>query len=1093
MLFGCCVKQTDFHHEYFSKNKDYKNKMKKSFLYLVILFTAIFFSSFAWGKTEKAEFSIHLFQNGLPIADAELTISSMVYERTDAQLIEATPSLLTWRVEDQPFLKTNANGSIAAKLPAGKYHFKLKTSDQTFTFDLPLRTAENVQILVTFYSDGREPLLNIESSVAGTIAGSEAPGEKPPVEGDGVMTVKVLSVETNKPIKDVQIFVSGLRQQLRTDEQGRLEASIPVGTYSVSLLHPAYSSQTQDEIKITKDQTTELSFNLTPAGVELAEYVVLEPFLAGTLTSVIEEQRTSTQVTTVLGAEQFSRSGDSDVASALRRASGLTLVGGQFIFIRGLGERFSSTLVNGAAIPSPDATRRVVPLDLFPTNFLESVQVQKSYSADRPGEFAGGTLEMRTRGIPDEFFFNLSAQTGFNDRTTFDKGLSYKGGDTDFLSFDDGARGLPNSIAEATKDGSTIQPQTTFNPNGFTSQQVETFGEDLSNVWDVSEKNKGPDRELQTAMGDVFNLGNFRVGYIAAGGWSQQFRNLHEINREFTPRADASDGSLRLARDFDVRRTLEEVQLNGYLAADIEYKDKHRIFSRTMFLRQSVDEARIDQGFTDAETTDVRRTKLKFFSNQLLMQQVGGEHRLDWLKDLSLNWLYTNATAKRDEPNTRDYRYDQLPDGSFAFSRRADSNQSMFSDLTDKDQSWRVDGKLPLEFSPNYKVNLNSGFIHQDKSRDSSIQRFTFFPVGPDGRNPAVLGQSSLESILQPRFIGPNGFQLRDTTRPTDSYNATQKLFSYYGKLDLTMHERFNVTGGVRWEDNNQFVETFQNVANTNQSVTSRLKRVDALPSVTTTWFITDKQQLRAGFSQTISRPDFRELSPAPFTDLNTNTETIGNPNLQQTDVTNYDVRWEYYLSPSENLMASFFWKDLTKPIELVSLAGTAGLQTFQNADKATVFGFELELLKQLGFLHPLLNNFYAGANYTWSDSTVKLNAENLQAQTTNNRPLQGHSKHIFNFQIGYENPGWKTQATLLYNIASERIVAAGLLGAPDKYEQPFHQLDFVFNQAVNKWLSMRMTAQNLLDDDVRVLQGDEISRQFRRGRQFNVGVRINF
>lgn len=209
--------------------------------------------------------------------------------------------------------------------------------------------------------------------------------------------------------------------------------------------------------------------------------------------------------------------------------------------------------------------------------------------------------------------------------------------------------------------------------------------------------------------------------------------------------------------------------------------------------------------------------------------------------------------------------------------------------------------------------------------------------------------------------------------------------------------------------------------------------------------------------------------------------------------MTNYDVRWEYYLSPSENLMASFFWKDLTKPIELVSLPGTAGLQTFQNADKATVFGFELELLKQLGFLHPLLNNFYAGANYTWSDSTVKLNEENLQAQTTNNRQLQGHSKHIFNFQIGYENPGWKTQATLLYNIASERIVAAGLLGAPDKYEQPFHQLDFVFNQAVNKWLSMRMTAQNLLDDDVLVLQGDEISRQFRRGRQFNVGVRINF
>ncbi|HBV20533.1 MAG TPA: TonB-dependent receptor, partial [Nitrosomonas sp.] len=691
-----------------------------------------------------------------------------------------------------------------------------------------------------------------------------------------VISVKVLSVETNRPIKDVQVFVSGLRQQLRTDDEGRLEATIPVGSYSVSLLHPAYSSQTQDEVEIINDQTTEIAFNLTPAGVELAEYVVLEPHLAGTLASVIEEQKTSTEVTTVLGAEQFSRSGDSDVASALRRASGLTLVGGQFIFIRGLGERFSSTLVNGAAVPSPDATRRVVPLDLFPTNFLDSVLVQKTYSADRPGEFAGGTLEMRTRGIPDEFFFNLSASTGFNDNASFADGLSYKGGGIDFLSFDDGARDLPGSIAAATANGGTIQPQTLFNPDGFTAAEIESFGEDISGVWDVTEKKQGPDAGFQAALGDVFNMGNFRAGYIAAGGWNQQFRNQNEINREFTP--TTANDSLRLIQDFDTKRTLRTMELNGYLAADLEYKDNHRIFTRTMFLRQAVDEARISQGFTDAEVTDVRRTKLRFFSNQLFMQQVGGDHRLDWAKDLSINWLYTNATANREEPNTRDYRFDELTDGSFALSRRADSNQISFGDLTDKDESWRVDTKLPLEFLQDYKVTLSGGFILQDKTRKSGIQRFAFFPVGPSGSDPAVLQQSSLESILQPSNIGPNGFQLRDTTRPTDSYNASQKLFSYYGKMDLALYDRVNITGGARWEKNDQFVETFQNVANSNQSVTSEINRTDMLPSATATWLISDKQQLRAGFSQTISRPDFRELSPAPFTDLNTNQETTGNP-----------------------------------------------------------------------------------------------------------------------------------------------------------------------------------------------------------------------
>ncbi len=1058
-----------------------------------VLIVAALASSCAWGAGEKAEFSIHLFQNGLPIADAELSISSEAYGQSNAKLIfEAIPSAYTWKPDGDTPLRTNANGSMAGKLPAGFYQFTLKTKDQEFTFDLPLRSAENAQILITFYDSRKKPLLNIESSVAGTLAGSEGASEPARDQGEGTITVQVLSAETQKPLKDVQVFLSGSKQKLRTDEQGQVTAAVPAGSYSVSLLHSAYSSQTQDDVKIENDRNTSLSFKLTPAGVELAEYVVLEPHLAGTIASVIEEQRASSAVATILGAEQFSRSGDGDAASALRRASGLTLVGGQFIFIRGLGERFSTTLVNGAAIPSPDATRRVVPLDLFPTNILESVMVQKTYSADRPAEFAGGTLEMRTRGIPDDFFFNLNLQTGINDNTTFQDGLTYKGGGTDFTSYDDGARALPDSLANATRDGATIQPASVFNPNGFTPAQIEKFGEDLSGVWDVNRRTRGPDTGVQASMGDSFTLGDFRLGYIGAAGWKQEFRNLNEVNREFVA-TDSGDGGLKKVRDFEVQRSLREVQLTGYAATELQYKDSHRLFAKTMFLRQAFDEARVDQGFTDAETADIRRTKLKFFSNQLLMNQVGGEHQFDWLKDLSVNWLYTNSTANRDEPKTRDYRFDSNAQGVYAFSRRADSNQIMYADLTDKDQSWRVDGKLPLQFSPHHKITLSSGFITQNKTRESGIQRFNFFPFGANAKDQAVLAQSSLESILQPNYIGPAGFQLRDVTRPTDSYNASQNLFSYYGKMDVLSYDRLNVTGGLRWEDNNQQVETFQNVANANKPIVSKLKQVDMLPSATATLFLTDKQQLRAGFSQTLSRPDFRELSPAPFTDINTNQETIGNPNLKQTSITNLDARWEYYLSPSENIFAGFFWKDLTNPIELVALPGTAGLNTFQNTDKANIYGFEIELLKKLDFVHPYLQNFYIGSNYTWSASNAQLSAKNLEAQTTNDRPLQGHSAQIFNFQIGYDNPAWKTQATLLYNVASKRIMAAGVLGAPDKYEQPFHQLDFVVSQNLYKGLSMQATMQNLLDDDVLITQGDEITRQFRRGRFFNFSVRLAY
>lgn len=1037
----------------------------------------------AWADDEKAEFSLHLFQEGLPIADAELIISSESFDKSTAKLIfEAIPATYTWKAGDAP-LKTNPNGSIAGKLPAGIYQFTIKTGTREFIFDLPLRPAENAEILVTFFPSKRKPLLNIESSIAGTMAGTDADKTISSDQGEGAIKVRVVSAETGKPIKDAQVFLSGSKQKLRTDEQGQVMATVPAGRYSVSLLHNAYSSQTQDEVDIKNAQTTDLSFKLTPAGVELAEYVVLEPHLAGTVASVIEEQRTATSVATVLGAEQFSRAGDSDAASALRRASGLTLVGGQFIFIRGLGERFSTTLVNGAAIPSPDPTRRVVPMDLFPTNILESVLVQKTYSPDRQAEFAGGTVELRTRGIPDAFFFNLNLQAGVNDNTTFQDGLTYKGGGADFTSYDDGARALPDSLSDVIKDGN-LQPASAFNPNGVTPGQLERIGENLSGVWDVNRNKRGPDTGFQASMGDSFSYGDFRLGYITAAGWKQEFRKQNEINREF------ASSRLIETQDLDVQRSLREVAVTGYAATELEYKDTHRLFAKTMFLRQSVDEARISQGFVDSETTELRRTRLRFFSNQLLMNQFGGEHRLDWLKDFTINWLYTDATANRDEPKTRDYRYDlSAQTGQYIFSQRADSNVITFADLVDKDQSWRLDGKLPLQLSPFHHLTLTGGFITQNKSRDASANRFSYFRFGPDASNTAITSQPSVESILQPQHIGANGFQLRDVTRLSDQYTATQNLFAYYGKLDLLSYDRVNITGGLRWEDNDQKVNTFLRSLPT----TAQLNRIDMLPSVVATFFITDKQQLRAGFSQTLSRPDFRELSSAPFFDMNTNQETVGNPLLKQTAITNWDLRWEYYLSPTENIFAGFFWKDLTNPIELVAQPGTGALNTYQNAAKANVYGFEWEILKKLDFVHPTLQNFYVGGNYTWSQSNVELTAQNLIAQTTNNRPLQGHSEHIVNFQLGYDNPKWKTQATLLYNVSSKRIMAAGVQTAPDKYEQPYHQLDFVFSQNLYKGLSMQASAQNILDDDVLILQGDEISRQFRRGRFFNLSVRLAY
>ena len=1019
---------------------------------------------------DKAEFSIFLFLKGRPVKNAELLING------------------------KAFADFSESGSVFGSLAPGNYQMTINRENKSFGFALHLRKDEDVQVILTFPEFKGEPVLHIESNIAaGTaIGGSAEDMIKAEKLGEGYITATVISAETNKPVKDVQVFLSGLSERYRTNARGKFKAKVPVREYSISLLHSAFTTQTKDKVAVTKDQTIDLQFKLTPAGVELAEYVVLEPFIAGSVASVIEEQRTSAAVTTVLGSEQISRNGDSDVASALKRASGLTVVGGRFVFIRGLGERYSSTLVNGAAIPSPDPTRRVVPLDLFPTSFLDSLLVQKSYSVDRPGEFAGGTLDMRTKRVPEDFFLNLSGQMGFITDTTFSDGLRYDGGKTDWIAFDDGTRKLPDSIADATSDGSTLKPQTPFNPDGFTPEELETFGQDLSNVWDVEPETINPDGRFEASIGDLFNVGDFSLGYVAATRWSQKWLSITEQRSEYAASGSDGNGDLLLTEESTFQETVRETQINAYLQLEATYKENHRLFATTMWLRQAFDEASIENGVSEGET-GTRRTQLRWTTNQLFMQQVGGDHMLPELHNLKFDWIYSNSTAEREEPKTRDYRFDENDDGSYSFSRRADSNQTSYGELTDKDESGRFDIKLPFEFDNNFGISLNSGFIHQHKTRDSSIRRYTYTPVGPDARDPDVLAQPSLEDILNPTYITPDGFQIRETTRSTDNYDAEQTLISYYGQLDMNFFDSVRLVGGLRWEDNDMFVQTFRVSGVDKEPITTIVDQTDMLPAVAGTWFITDKQQLRASFSQTVSRPDFRELSPAPFTDPSTGQETTGNPNLEQTSIDNYDARWEYYMSANENLSFGFFWKSMTNPIEKVFLPGTAGLLTFQNADASTLYGIEVEVLKNLDVIHPALEEFYIGSNYTWSQSTVELSGKSTEAQTSSNRPLQGHSPHVFNFQLGYDNADWGTRATLLYNITAERIVAVGLLGAPDKYAQPFNQLDIIATQAINDWLSLRVKMKNLINDEVRITQGDKTTRSFKVGREFTIGIDLRF
>lgn len=1033
---------------------------------LFLFFSAIFKAQAA----DPAELSIYLFENGTPLSEASLSANGTSYGLTDS------------------------NGYIRLSLPPGENRLTFRQAEkELLSLDLPLVAGENAQMIITTYTDGRAPVIDMQTShPEGALTAEEAPDPNK-MAAKGVITGRVLSAENKKPVAGARIFLSGIATELRTAQDGSFQTEVPAGDYSISVMHPNFSAQVRDGVAVIADATREETFSLTPAGIELPEHVVLEPHVAGSLAAIVEEQRNSSAVANVLGAEQISRSGDSDAAGALRRATGLTLVGGKFIFIRGLGERYSSTMLNGASIPSPDPTRRVVPLDLFPTSVIDSLLIQKSYSVDRPAEFAGGTVEIRTKTIPDQFFFQLSTQMGINQGVTFLKGSRYKGGGTDIFGVDDGTREMPTSLAKAIAGAKQLRPSSPVNPDGFTQGELQVLGQDLSGkIADIKTKTLGPDHRVNVAMGDKFNAGKFSFGYTTVARWSNSWDTQKEIQRFFTP---VSGNRLERTIDNKVNFTEREVNLNGYLGLEARYADNHRLHANSLVLRQTLDEARTTEGFTDAENSVVRRTRLQFIENSLILGQIGGEHRWDFLGNLETNWLWTRANASRKAPNEQSFRFDQVPNagGDFFLSRRTDSNQIIFSDLNDDDESIRLDVKLPLDLHQNAQLALQSGFVKRTKSRDSEIRRFSFSSLGQDSRRPEVLGLGSAERIFSPEFIGPNGFQLRESTQATDNSTATQDLFSYYGQGDINLFQKVRITGGLRVEDNDQQVSTFTLFDPDRSPAIAKLVKKDVLPSVAAIWSISDKQQIRASFAKTVSRPDFKEFSSAPFIDPETDRITIGNPDLQQVDVKHYDVRWEYYFSPNESMSIGGFWKTLTNPIELILLPGAAGVLTLQNARVADVYGIEAEVMKHLDFIHPILRNVFVSTNYTWSKSEIELRPENLVAQTTNFRPLQGHSPYIFNFQLGYDDPDKGTMATLLYNTFGKRIAEVGSLGAPDKFDQPEHRVDFVFRQHFKKNFSFTFNARNLLDSRARVLQGGELARSFSRGREFRMGLVLEF
>lgn len=831
---------------------------------------------------------------------------------------------------------------------------------------------------------------------------------------------------------------------------------------------------------------------------------------------VLQERLDAPVVADLVSIEQISRVGDSTVSLALRRLPGVTVVGDQFIYIRGLGERYSSTTVNGAYVPSPDLTRNVVPLDLFPAEVVQSLAIQKGYSVDKAAAFGGGNVDIRTRTVPDDLQFGFQLGTGWNSESG-DDGLSYPGGGDDDRGTDDGTRALPASIRQAILDyqgdiSANGIYQALLREGEFRSfEEALAINRDLAlalnRTLDPSGKSLDPDLSLEVSVGNSWFLGEaaqWKVGVLALGDYKNQWRNRERINRSASLPEEDVDYTLR---------TTHQVAMTGSLGVGLEFADEQKIEATGIFLRNTEDDASITTGnnfnFRKEDGRQLRNHRVRYEERELELVQLRGSHRLGpetmalldgvlnlkGLEDLAFEWYWSDATAATDLPSEVQFSFQDTVDPAtgqiLATSMRlsATAAEYRFTDLEDSATSYGTKLSFPIQLGTTGIV-LTGGYDYYEKGR-SYLQ--TQLNIGSTTAPASVLQGTPAEVFTDANILAPaNGFGLTIGGIGTESYLAGETVTAVFGNVDINWNDVLKFSAGVRWEDFERVSvpidplefdigpgkilvppDQLESLASTSD---------DYYPAAAITWsrpgFWADDFQLRFGFSETVARPDLREVSGATYIDPLTEARVRGNPALVNSDLTNFDLRGEWFFGGGDNLTVSLFYKDITSPIETVEGAGTDDnvSLTFINGESAELYGIEIEGLKSLGFLTDggWTDAFFVSGNVTISDSEITIGAA-APGLTNNTRRLTQHSPLVINLQLGYDSPGGAHSASLVYGMYDERVFFAGRGGAPDAYEEPFHSLDVVYTWYPLDRLSVKFRAQNILDERTEISQGGVI------------------
>lgn len=908
--------------------------------------------------------------------------------------------------------------------------------------------------------------------------------------GSAAPTVRIVGTVRDRAnsitLPGLPVEIVGTELVAFTDVDGKYVLDVAPGDYELKVTMDSYQT------KILKVSTGSERTLTADVGLEMnrfAEVVTVTAAAVDVQTSTAEaqlQQRITAQVITDnLGAQEMRNNNDGDAAAAMQRVTGISVVDNQYVFVRGLGERYSNTQLSGATLPTTEPDKKVVPLDMFPSGLLDSVQVAKSYSPDKSAEFAGGLVQVNPIKLPNrpvvDFSYGVSAYTIATGKTIPLSPL----GSGDWFGYDRGSRALPASFPN-----SKIVRRGVFTPNvGFTPAEITAFGRALDNTWRPASASGAPGQNWGLVGGNRFG----KVGVVAS--FSQSYREQFVREDRAFYRVDEGN-QLEAVSDYDIQYGTQRAQLGAVANLSYQLSTNHRLSSENFYTHSGKDEGRIFEGPNTENNFYYFNNRLQFIEEGMLLNGLSGEHFFRGLTNSRFDWRATYARAKRNEPDLREtlYQANLVPSagGGFTYSGTpvlADESQSgfrMFNDLEDKTfdvaANWSLfstAGDRPTQ----YKFGLNV----IDRDRGFTSRRFRYIPntTGSGGAVPTDLTRTP-EEIFSSNNVGA-AFRFNEETRPVDAYDGAQSTTAGFGMMDMTITARTRLVAGARVERFEQQVTSFDPFGLFLSRTTSENRNTDIFPSVNVVQGLNDKANVRLGYSTTVNRPEFRELATFEFTDVVGARAVRGNPELKRALIHNADVRWELFPGGRNVVAVSGFYKYFERPIERVVIAGAQPIVTFQNADNARNFGLELEAVRQI------FEGFYINANYTFVDSKITLNAAQRTVQTSLERALAGQSRNVFNVTTEYTRAGFNVR--LLINRYGDRISDVGSNGAPDIVEQGRPQIDLVMSQRVGR-MNLRFGIDNLADSRYNYTQGvgdtQERERSYVLGRVISLSAGFN-